>query len=156
MTGVFLDRFKHAIVRPIYKKGDESSMNNYRPVSLLMTCSKILEIIMLNRLNQHLLTNIILALEQYGFRKGSNIERAGFALTGHIHTSLNQRQHVEGIFCDLTKAFDCVDTKLHHYGIRGVGWNWFKTYIKNRKQKVQINSQMGYKNHSRITQFDTA
>ena len=32
---------------------------------------------------------------------------------------------------------------MHHYGIQGVGWNWFRTYIKNRKQKVQINSQSG-------------
>jgi hypothetical protein len=81
--------------------------------------------------------NKILALEQFGFRKGSNIERAGFALTDHILTTLNRRKHVEGIFCDLTKAFDCVDheillTKLNYYGIRGVGWNWFKTYITNR------------------------
>jgi hypothetical protein len=69
-------------------------------------------------------------------------------LTDYILTSLNRRQHVEGIFCDLTKAFDCVNheillTKLHYYGIRGVGWNWFKTCITNRKQKVQIISQSG-------------
>jgi hypothetical protein len=138
MTGVFPDRFKHAIVRPIYKKGDKSSMNNYRPVSLLVTCSKIHEKIMLNRLNHHLLTNKIMALEQCGFRKGSNIERVVFALTDHILTSLNRRQHVERIFCDLTMAFDCIDyktllTKLQYYGIRGVGWNWFKTYITKRK-----------------------
>jgi hypothetical protein len=116
-------------------------------MALLMTCSKILEKIMLNRLNHHLLTNKILAIEQFGFRKGSNIERAVFALTDHILTSLNRRQHVEEIFCDLTKAFDCVDHKILltklHYGIRGVGWNWFKTYITNRKHKVQIISQSG-------------
>jgi hypothetical protein len=62
-----------------------------------------------------------------------------------ILTALNQRQHVEGIFCDLTKAFDCVNyeillTKLHYYGIGGC-LNSFKTYITNRKQKVQIISQ---------------
>ena len=67
-------------------------------------------------------------------------------MTDYILTSLNMRQHVKGIFCDLTKAFDCVNheillTKLHYYGIRGVCWNWFKTYITNRKQKVQIISQ---------------
>jgi len=147
-TGVFPDRFKHAVVRPIHKKGDKSTMNNYRPVSLLMTCSKVLEKIMLNRLNHHLQTNEILALEQFGFRKGSNIENAVFALTDYILTSLNQRKYVEGIFCDLTKAFDCVNheillTKLHYYGIQGVCWNWFKTYITNRKQKVQMISQSG-------------
>jgi hypothetical protein len=98
-------------------------MKNYRPISLLMTCSaKILEKIMPNRLNHHLQMNEILALEQFGFRKGSNIENAVFSLTDSILTALNRRQYVEGIFCDLSKAFDCVNheiilTKLHYYGI---------------------------------------
>jgi len=103
---------------------------------------------MFNRLNHHLQTNEILALEQFGFRKGSNIEKAVFALTDYIITSLNQRQHVTGIFCDLTKAFDCVSheillKKLHYYGIQGRCWDWFQNYITDRKQKVQIISQSG-------------
>ena len=101
---------------------------------------------MFNRLNHHLQTHEILALEYFGFRKGNNIEKAVFTLTCYFLTSLNRRQHVKGIFCDLTEAFDCVNheillTKLHYYGIRGVCWNWFRTYITNRKQKVQIISQ---------------
>ena len=121
-------------------------MTNYRPVSLLTSCPKILETIMFNRLHQYLQTNEILALEQFSFRKESNREKAVFALTEYILTSLNQRQQIGGIFCDLSKAFDCLNhvilfAKLRHYEIHGVVLNWFKTYITNRKQKVKITSQ---------------
>jgi hypothetical protein len=89
VTGVFPDRFKFAIVLPIHKKGDKSKMTNYRPISLLTSCSKILETIMFNRLFQYLQRNKILAPEQFGFRKGSHIEKAIFTLTDNILTSLN-------------------------------------------------------------------
>ena len=34
-TGIFPDCLKNAVVKPLYKKGDKSSMTNYRPLSLL-------------------------------------------------------------------------------------------------------------------------
>ena len=49
-AGLFPDRCKLAIVRPIYKKGDREEINNYRQVPLLPAILKILEIIMLKRL----------------------------------------------------------------------------------------------------------
>ena len=121
-------------------------MSNYRHISLLLSCSKILETIIFNRLYQYVHTNEILAPEQFGFRKESNIEKAVFSLTNSVPSSLNLRQQIGGIFCDLSKAFVCVNheillAKLHHFGIRGVGLNWFKTYITNRKQKVKITTQ---------------
>ena len=101
---------------------------------------------MFNRLYQYVHINEILAPEQFGFRKESNIEKAVFSLTDSVLSSLNLRQQIGGIFCDLSKAFDCVNheillEKLRHYGIRGVSLNWFKIYITNRKQKVKITTQ---------------
>ena len=108
-TGIFPDRCKYAIVRPTHKKGEITEMDNYRPISLLMTCSKILERVMLNRLVQHLEVNKILSAAQFGFWKDFHIDDAVFFLLNNIITQLDQRMQVGGIFCDLTKAFDCIN-----------------------------------------------
>jgi hypothetical protein len=74
-SGIFPERFKFAIVRPIHKKGDRMEMTNYRPISLLISVSKIIETLMFNRLNQYLHANEILASELFGFRKGNKIKK---------------------------------------------------------------------------------
>jgi hypothetical protein len=66
-------------------------------------------------------------------------------------TSINQKMHVGGIFCDLAKAFGCVNhvillAKLHFYGIRGVTADWFKFYLTNRRQKVEIKPHIATQN----------
>jgi hypothetical protein len=100
---------------------------------------------MYSRLSHYLQTNNILVLEQFGFRKGVSTENAAFKLTCNVFKSINQKTHVGGIFCDLAKAFDCVNhdillTKLHFYGIQGAVVNWFRSYLTNRKQKIDIKS----------------
>jgi len=121
------------------------NISNYRPISLLPTFAKIFEKAMYSRLSQYLQTNYTLGPEQYAFRNGKSTEDAAFRLTDSVLKSLNQKLYVGRIFCDLSKAFDCVNheillTKLHFYGIQGITIDWFRSYLTNRKQKVEIKS----------------
>ena len=137
-VGVFPAWLKYAVVIPLYKKGDVANMANYRPISLLPVFSNVFEQSVYYRLNQHLRANSILATEQYRFRKGLSIEHATFSLTENVLMAWNKKIHIGGIFCDLTKAFDCVSPdvltkKLEHYGIQDSTLNGFKSYLSNRR-----------------------
>jgi hypothetical protein len=138
-TGTFPERLKYATVVPLHKKGDISDMANYRPISLLTTFSKVLETAMYYGLNQHLQINNILVSEQHGFRKGLSTGYAAHSLTNSILTAWNNKPYVGGIFCDLSKAFDCVDhnilkMKLQYYGLHKETIDWFESYLPCRKQ----------------------
>jgi len=65
-SGVFPERLKYAIIKPVYKKGDKLLTANYRPISLLTFFSKILEKLIYSKLYKHICTNNILVKEQYG------------------------------------------------------------------------------------------
>jgi hypothetical protein len=77
--------------------------------------------------------------EQYGFRRGFTTENAVYKLIKEVLNALSNKQIVGGIFCDLTKAFDCVDhdiliSKIEKYGIIGKGKELFHSYIKDKYQ----------------------
>jgi Reverse transcriptase (RNA-dependent DNA polymerase). len=65
--------------------------------------------------------------------------------------SINQKLHAGWIFCDLAKAFDCMNHELllatlHFYGILRVSEDWFSSYLTNRRQKVEVISPNTTKN----------
>lgn len=144
-TGIFPDKLKIAKIKPIYKKEDPHIPDNYRPISLLPSISKIFEKVVFNQTYNYMVENKLLYEHQYGFRTLHSTELAAIELTDRIHTQLDQNKIPLAIFLDLSKAFDTIDhdillNKLHFYGIRGTSLLWFKSYLTNRHQYVEFNN----------------
>ena len=68
-TGIFPSCFKMAVIKPIFKSGDCSLINNYRPISILPIMSKILEKLIHHRLITHVNQHDIIHENQFGFQK---------------------------------------------------------------------------------------
>ena len=88
-TGIFPDALKIAKVKPLYKKGDNFSLNNYRPISLLPTISKIIERVMYTQLYIYFNAKNLLSEQQYGFRSQHSTELACVKLVDYITTELD-------------------------------------------------------------------
>ena len=78
--GIFPEKLKVAKVIPLFKKGDPTIINNYRPISLLSAISKVLETIMDNQLSSYFESKKLLKKNQYGFRSGHLTEFAALEL----------------------------------------------------------------------------
>ena len=141
ITGIFPSKLKIAKVIPLYKKNEKDMFNNYRPISLLPSISKVFERIVYNQLFDYLTVNGILFNSQYGFRKSHSTEMATIELIDSLLQNLDSGKLPISIFLDLSKAFDTLDhnilfTKLEHYGINRTPLSWLTSYLTDRLQFV--------------------
>ena len=145
VTGQVPQELKIAKIIPLFKSGDRTNLDNYRPISLLNSFSKLLEKIVFKRLSIHIENNNLLSNMQYGFRRDHATVHPMIHFVNHISTAFEKKEHTVAIFCDLRKAFDCVNhdillIKLQKMGIQNNELLWFKNYLKNREQFVVINN----------------
>jgi hypothetical protein len=145
--GVFPDEMKIAKVIPIYKTTEKNLLKNYRPVSLLPAFSKLLEKLMYTKLMAFLTKNNILYKHQYGFRPKHCTVHPIMHLLSHCAnaSSKPEQEFTLAVLCDLSKAFDVINheillEKLKIYGIRGIVNDWFKSYLSERSQFVEIDN----------------
>jgi hypothetical protein len=133
-SGVFPDKFKKRRVVPIYKCGDSKDCDNYRPIALVNSFSKILEKMVAIDLYNHLGLNNLIYKHQYGFQRNKSTEHNLLHVTNYIGQALNEGKWCIGIFLDFKKAFDTVQhdillKKLSKYGVNGTALDWFKSYL---------------------------
>ena len=94
---------------------------------------------MYSRLYSYLQSNDVLYKYQFGFRANHSTSLALIEVIDNIYEQLDAGSSVYGVYLDLQKAFDSVShdvllRKLHVYGVRGIIYDWFKSYLSDRYQ----------------------
>ncbi|OON91327.1 MAG: hypothetical protein ATN33_01430 [Epulopiscium sp. Nele67-Bin001] len=139
---------KIARVTPIFKAGDKTEPDNYRPISILPIISKVAEKWVTTKLTEHL-NNGYATLHpmQFGFRKFHSTETATCYFLENLKSLLDQGGFVAAVFLDLKRAFDTINhdlliAKLSHFNFSSNALCWMKSYLTDRKQAVQIGDSL--------------
>ncbi len=139
--------FKFARVIPLYKKGSKLEHGNYRPVSILCSLSKIIEKIIFEQIDTYLASHNLLYEFQSGFRKSHSTDTCVLYLTDHIRREVDKGYFCGMVMLDLQKAFDTVDHGILICKLKAIGFNdlavsWVSSYLRDRKQVVDIGGTM--------------
>lgn len=139
--GVFPDEWKKARIVPVYKKGEQNNVKNYRPISILSCFSKLCESLLCPIITQHMNSTITPA--QHGFITGRSVQTNLVAFVSDLSVAVDRGKQIDAIYTDFSSAFDKVShslllSKLESYGIYGNLLNWFQSYLFQRPQMVSV------------------
>ncbi|GBM91126.1 putative RNA-directed DNA polymerase from transposon X-element [Araneus ventricosus] len=144
----FPKAWKTAVVVPILKPGkDPTQPENFRPISLLSTLSKLTENFILDKLNEHLAENKILCPEQFGFRKSLTTTHQLLRVVEYITSGFENGECTGAVSLDVQKAFDRVWIqglihKLIRYKTPPHLLQLLKSYLEERKFAVKIGNSI--------------
>ena len=139
------DSWKTANILAIRKVGkDKLFPQNYRPISLLSTMSKVFERAILYRILKHEAAAKILIPEQFGFRRKHSTVHQLARLANDISEGFNKNQSTAMLLLDIEKAFDTVWHKGLIYKLRMYGFPMYiikliASYLKNRSLQTVVN-----------------
>ena len=130
--------WKSADVTPVHKKESKKPAENYRPISLLLIVSKVLERCVYQRFYDHVAH--LVSEYQHGFLRNRSFELSVLHTIGYY---LDKNTQTDLLYLDFAKAFDSVDhaivlDKLRGYGVTGPVLCWFADYLNVRMQRVVV------------------
>ena len=132
---------KNSEVTPVFKKGDRTNKENYRPISILPNLSKIYEKCLFDQIYTYF--DKILSKFQLGFRRGCSTQHCLLAMIEKWRKILDKGGVAGAVLTDLSKAFDCLQhdlliAKLHAFGFDLNSLKFVYSYLSGRKQRVKI------------------
>ena len=151
-TSFFPNQWKKAVVIPIPKILNPNSTNDFRPISLLPTLSKIAEKIAAKQMIEFLTINNLMEPLQSGFKSGYSTATALLKITDDIFSSIDAGEVTFLVLLDYSKAFDTVNHELLLAKLKVLGFtegalNWLLSYLSNRLQKVKVNGEFSEWKH---------
>ena len=125
----------------IYKKGDRTLVENYRPISLLCIISKVFESIIYDKIISFV--RPFISTQQFGFLGNRSCLSQLLVYFSQICHCADLHGNSDAVFVDFKEAFDSVPHqellfKLWKIGITGPLWLWFRNNLSNRHHFVSF------------------
>ena len=143
------DHLNLAIVTPVYKGSgkDPLDQGSYRGISVTPVITKLLELLILARLEPHLEELGVPHPNQSGYRKHTSCADAIFSTAELISHYLNQRENIYLCCYDLQKAFDSVEygvllCRLYDMGINAKLWRVIRKWYRGPQCQVQLDGTL--------------
>ena len=146
-SGIIPKLLKTGIITPLYKGGDRTKPQNYRPVSLTSHVIKIFEKIVRDKLISHINLSNQFNENQHGFRSGRSCVSQLLSHYNNIMEGLENGHDVDVIYLDFAKAFDKVHhgiliRKLQKLNVSGKILAWLTNFLQGRKQQVSVEGSL--------------
>ena len=137
-------QWKQAIVTPVPKCKQCTSLSHFRPISVLPVLSKVLERVLYNQILSHLIKYDLLCPHQSGFCSGYSTQDVLLHVTDKWLKAIDDGKYTGVVFLDLAKAFDTVDhsilcTKL---SFRGSSYDLLCGYLAGWQQRVLFHGDL--------------
>lgn len=139
--------WKEALVTPLAKIGNPTSLNDFRSISILPVLSKILEKIIESQLRPFLNAHAIIPKNQSGFRPGFSCATALSCITDDILKAYDDNKVSILVLLDYSKAFDMINHRillsiLHYIGLDNNAIRFLGSFLSDRQQRVQIGDEI--------------
>ena len=146
-NNILPDDWKLAEISAIFKKGNRSNSNNYRPVSLTCILCKVMESFIRDKIQNHMEDLNLYCKCQHGFRQGRSCITQLLEVMDNFSNFIDNGQDFDVIYLDFKKAFDSVPherllIKLKSYGITGNLYYWVKDFLSGRTQYVKVENEL--------------
>ena len=143
----YADDWKIQLVLPLHKKNDSMDAKNYRPVLHIIEVGKIVEYVIHAQIYNHFNDNSLFHSNHHGFLKNHSTATALIQMYDLWLTESENKELSAALLLDLSAAFDIVDhkillKKLKAYNFSEEAILWFKSYLENRLQKVQVQTKL--------------
>lgn len=141
-SSVFPAAWKIARISPVFKKGNNANIDNYRPVSVISAFAKVFEILLVNHISYN--TAPFLSTAQHGFIERRSTTSNLATISQKISETIDRGGQLDVIYTDFSRAFDTIDhkillQKLSSFGLSNSLIALFRSYLTDRANYVHFN-----------------